>query len=60
MELEMPNFFSELGKKCWAYTACNQKAHKNRYLLQTIITTNGFNIYEYKWWHFDLIKKHAQ
>lgn len=51
--LEMPTGFSDFGEKCGAFAECSEMANKNRTKLQTIMTDNGFEIYEYEWWHFD-------
>jgi len=52
-ELEMPTKISEFTEKSNAYAECNEIAKKNRQILQNIMTSNGFNIYVYEWWHFD-------
>ena len=53
-ELEMPTPFDDFTKKAGHnYNDLPMQVIKNRNLLREAMTSKGFLIYEYEWWHYD-------
>lgn len=53
-ELLMPTAFDDFSEKAASdYPHLPPEMIKNRTLLQTVMTSNGFIIYANEWWHFD-------
>ncbi len=54
-ELAMPTDFDDFSEKAHAdYPDLPKELLANRDLLQEVMVENGFKIYPYEWWHFDL------
>jgi zinc D-Ala-D-Ala dipeptidase len=53
-ELEMPSQFDDFSEKAWiTYNSAPKHQVKNRELLASIMTANGFSRIETEWWHFN-------
>jgi len=53
-ELEMPTPYDSFLDKAYAdFSLLPDTVLQNRKILQDAMTSNGFNIYKYEWWHFD-------
>lgn len=53
-ELEMPTPFDDFTEKAGHnYNDLPMQVIKNRNLLRQAMTSNGFLIYEFEWWHYD-------
>lgn len=53
-ELAMPTSYDSFLTNAYAdFTTLPDSVIQNRKILQDVMTSNGFNIYKYEWWHFD-------
>lgn len=53
-ELAMPTEYDSPVKQSWPdYPISDPEIKKNRHTLISIMTKNGFRVYEAEWWHFD-------
>lgn len=54
-ELDMGTAFDHFGKEAaHSYKGVSKQVKKNRNLLKSIMTRNGFNAFESEWWHYNL------
>lgn len=54
-ELDMGTGFDHFGKEAsHNYEGVSKQVKKNRNLLKSIMTRNGFNAFESEWWHYNL------
>ena len=53
--LDMGSPFDFFGEESWVdYPKISDTQKKNRQLLQTVMSKNGFRNYPKEWWHFTL------
>jgi len=53
-EVEMTGAYDEMTERSYPnYTGGTEAQRKARELLRTAMEAEGFNVYEYEWWHFD-------
>lgn len=54
-ELDMGTAFDHFGNEAsHSYKGVSKQVKKNRNLLKSIMTRNGFNAFELEWWHYNL------
>jgi D-alanyl-D-alanine dipeptidase len=52
--IEMPSLYDEMSERAYpAYTGGSDAARAHRDLLRHAMEAEGFNVYEFEWWHFD-------
>jgi D-alanyl-D-alanine dipeptidase len=55
-ELDMPSAYDEATERSYqSFDKCTPLQAANRKLLRDVMTSNGFQIYPYEWWHFDFV-----
>ncbi len=53
-EVEMTGVYDEMSERSYPnYTGGTEIQRKMRDLLRSKMEAQGFNVYEYEWWHFD-------
>jgi D-alanyl-D-alanine dipeptidase len=53
-EIEMPGAYDEMTKRSYPnYTGGTEKQRAMRDLLRSNMEAEGFQVYEFEWWHFD-------
>lgn len=53
-EVEMPSGYDEMNERAYPeYQGGSEESRRLRDLLRTAMEAQGFNVYEYEWWHFD-------
>jgi zinc D-Ala-D-Ala dipeptidase len=54
-EIEMPGAYDEMSERSYPdYKGGTEQQRKMRDLLRSKMEANGFTVYPYEWWHFDL------
>jgi D-alanyl-D-alanine dipeptidase len=53
-EIQMTGVYDEMSERSYPnYTGGTEAQRKMRDLLRSKMESQGFNVYEYEWWHFD-------